>query len=156
MTKFEKDAEAQRQFTQDEITRIAREHDITRADLLGPRRTNKLVNARAALAQALREAGLTYRAIGLAIKRDATSVRGLLNRRVSPPKKAKTKLPQVAYVTEAERLFTEMRKRGSAALLMAIFATGKTHGPITPEQEVEAVRLAQRYRKPLQMGWLSC
>lgn len=156
MTKSEKDAEAQRQFIQDEITRIAREHGITRADLLGPRRTDKLVNARAALAQSLRENGLTYRAIGLGIKRDATSVRGLLRRRVNPPKKATTKPPAVPSFTEAERVFTEMRKRGSAALLLAIFATGKTHGPITPEQEVEAVRFAQRQRAPLQMGWMTC
>jgi hypothetical protein len=132
-----------------ETERVLAERGLTRRDLVGPCRTIKAVNARAAVAQALKEKGLSHRAIGLVIKRDRNSVRHLLGREVQPPGAD----PQVC-LTEAERMSAEMRRRGSAALLLAIFATGKTHGPVSPERQLAAVEWAQRHRGPLELKWM--
>ena len=62
------------------VTRIAREYEIPVSTILGRSRSRELSEARAEIAHALREQGLTLHEIGTAMNRHHTSVLYLLNK----------------------------------------------------------------------------
>lgn len=124
------------------IVRIAGEYDISLMDLLGPGKQEKLVAARTALCRLLHGMHLPIATIARVVGRDRTSVRNLLERKVNPTP---------AYFIQREDrdapaprdLTTKNYKahceRGSKALAAAIFATGKTHGPMPEQKLIDAM-----------------
>lgn len=139
------------------IVRIAGEYKITIMELLGPSKAEKLVAARTALCRLLHGKGLHITTIARVVGRDRSSVRNLLERRVNPTP---------AYFTRREvadpppREHTAQRykhacKRGSKALADAIFATGKTHGPMSERQQIDAMIWCRDGLKNLHaVGWM--
>lgn len=124
------------------IVRIAGEYNISLMDLLGPGKQEKLVAARVALCRVLHSLPLSISTIARVIGRDRASVRNLLERKVNPTP---------AYFIKREERDEPMPRdpstnnykahceRGSKALAAAIFATGKTHGPMPERKLVDAL-----------------
>lgn len=62
------------------LKRVCAMLDVNQADVLGPRRYKRLVDARAIIAAALRERGWALTDIGRAMNRDHTTIISLLKR----------------------------------------------------------------------------
>lgn len=137
------------------IKKFADEYGVQIRDLLGPTKAAVVVAARVALAKELRSQNLTYKVIGEVINRDHTSVRHLLRRKAGIPQKPAPRRDwEIATRGETERMFNDMCKRGSAALLLAIFATGKSYRPMDLAEQLKATEWAKK-AKPLRLvGWM--
>ena len=123
------------------IVRVAGEYKITIMELLGPSKQEKLVAARVALCRLLHGMHLPIATIARVVGRDRSSVRNLLERRVNPTpvffERREVADPPPREHT-AQR-YKHACKRGSKALADAIFATGKTHGPMSEKQQIDAL-----------------
>jgi hypothetical protein len=124
------------------IVRIAGEYNISLMDLLGPGKQEKLVAARVALCRVLHGLPLSISTIAKVIGRDRASVRNLLERKVNPTPAYFVRREVVADAAPRD-LTTKNYKahceRGSKALAAAIFATGKTHGPMPEQKLIDAL-----------------
>lgn len=124
------------------IVRIAGEYNISLMDLLGPGKQEKLVAARVALCRVLHNIPLSISTIAKVIGRDRASVRNLLERTDNPTPAYFVTREAVADSTPRD-LTTKNYKahceRGSKALAAAIFATGKTHGPMPEQKLIDAM-----------------
>lgn len=140
------------------IVRIAGEYKITIMELLGPGKQEKLVAARTALCRLLHGMHLPIATIARVIGRDRTSVRNLLQRRVNPSPVYFEKREVVADPPPREHTAQRYKhacKRGSKALADAIFATGKTHGPMSERQQIDAMLWCRDGLKNLHaVGWM--
>lgn len=136
------------------IKKIADVYSVALRDLLGHTRTLPTMEARAALVKALRAKGLSYNAIGRVINRDHSTVRQLLMRLQGGPKKERRMRENIAARSETERMSTDMLKRGSAALLLAIFATGKSYRPMSPAEVLAATEWAKKFKAVRPVGWI--
>ena len=139
------------------IVRIAGEYKITIMELLGPSKQEKLVAARVALCRLLHGMHLPIATIARVVGRDRSSVRNLLERRVNPTpvffERREVADPPPREHT-AQR-YKHACKRGSKALADAIFATGKTHGPMSEKQQIDALIWCRDGLKNLHaVGWL--
>lgn len=139
------------------IVRIAGEYKITIMELLGPGKQEKLVAARTALCRLLHGMHLPIATIARVVGRDRTSVRNLLERKVNPTpvffEKREVADPPPREHT-AQR-YKHACKRGSKALADAIFATGKTHGPMSEKQQIDAMLWSRDGLKNLHaVGWM--
>lgn len=136
------------------IKKIADAYSVSLRDLLGRTQTDEVSSARCALAHALLAKGLSYRAIGRVINREHSSVRQLLRRHSTQPKQKRKDRSNVAARSETERMFNDMCKRGSAALLLAIFATGKSYRPMSLAEQVAATEWARKIKPVRNIGWM--
>ena len=139
------------------IVRIAGEYKVGIMELLGPSKAEKLVAARTALCRLLHGMHLPISTIARVIGRDRNSVRNLLQRRVNPSpvyfEKREVADPPPREHT-AQR-YKHNCKRGSKALAEAIFATGKTHGPMSESQQIDALIWCRDGLKNLHAtGWM--
>jgi hypothetical protein len=126
------------------IVRVAGEYGVTIMDLLGPGKQEKLVAARVALCRVLRQTHLSHSTIGRVIGRDRTTVRDLIGRKLNPTPAYFVTREAVAAADAPPREHTAQRykdhcERGSKALAAAIFATGKTHGPMPEQKLIDAM-----------------
>jgi len=141
------------------IVRIAGEYKITIMELLGPNKQEKLVAARVALCRALHGMHLPIATIARVVGRDRSSVRNLLERKTNPTP-AFFEKSEVVAADPPPREHTAQRyknscKRGSKALADAIFATGKTHGPMSERQQIDALLWSRDGLKNLHAtGWM--
>ena len=141
------------------IHRVATEYGIGLMDLLGPGKQENLVAARVALCRALHGMHLPISTIARAVGRDRASVRNLLQRKVNPTPAYFAK-SEVVAADPPPREHTAQRykascKRGSKALADAIFATGKTHGPMSERQQIDALVWCRDGLKNLHAtGWM--
>ena len=139
------------------IVRIAGEYKITIMELLGPGKQEKRVAARVALCRLLHGMGLPIATIAKVVGRDRSSVRNLLERRVNPTPVFFEKR-EVADPPPREHTAQRYKyacKRGSQALADAIFATGKTHGPMSERQQIDALLWSRDGMKNLRAtGWM--
>lgn len=139
------------------IVRIAGEYKITIMELLGPSKQEKLVAARTALCRLLHGAGVPIATVARVVGRDRSSVRNLLERRVNPTP-AFFERREVADPPPREHTAQRYKhacKRGSKALADAIFATGKTHGPMSEKQQIDALIWCRDGMKNLHAtGWM--
>ncbi len=139
------------------IVRIAGEYKITIMELLGPSKQEKLVAARTALCRLLHGAGVPIATVARVVGRDRSSVRNLLERRVNPTP-AFFERREVADPPPREHTAQRYKhacKRGSKALADAIFATGKTHGPMSEKQQIDALIWCRDGLKNLHaVGWM--
>lgn len=139
------------------IVRIAGEYKITIMELLGPSKQEKLVAARTALCRLLHGAGVPIATVARVVGRDRSSVRNLLERRVNPTP-AFFERREVADPPPREHTAQRYKhacKRGSKALADAIFATGKTHGPMSEKQQIDALIWCRDGLKNLHAtGWM--
>jgi hypothetical protein len=120
------------------IVRIAGEYGVTIMEILGPSKQEKPVAARVALCRLLRGKDLTNAAIARVIGRDRSTVGSLLAHKSNPTpayfiQREERDEPAVRDLTTKN--YKAHCERGSKALAAAIFATGKTHGPM-PEQKL--------------------
>lgn len=139
------------------IVRIANEYKVTIMELLGPSKQEKLVAARTALCRLLHGAGVPIATVARVVGRDRSSVRNLLERRVNPTP-AFFERREVADPPPREHTAQRYKhacKRGSKALADAIFATGKTHGPMSEKQQIDALIWCRDGLKNLHAtGWM--
>lgn len=141
------------------IVRIAGEYKVTIMELLGPNKQEKLVAARVALCRLLHGMHLPISTIARVVGRDRSSVRNLLERKTNPTP-AFFEKPEVVAADPPPREHTAQRyknscKRGSKALAEAIFATGKTHGPMSERQQIDAMLWCRGGLKNLHAtGWM--
>lgn len=139
------------------IVRIAGEYKVTIMELLGPSKQEKLVAARTALCRLLHGAGVPIATVARVVGRDRSSVRNLLERRVNPTP-AFFERREVADPPPREHTAQRYKhacKRGSKALADAIFATGKTHGPMSEKQQIDALIWCRDGLKNLHAtGWM--
>ncbi len=139
------------------IVRIAGEYKITIMELLGPSKQEKLVAARTALCRLLHGAGVPIATVARVVGRDRSSVRNLLERRVNPTP-AFFERREVADPPPREHTAQRYKhacKRGSKALADAIFASGKTHGPMSEKQQIDALIWCRDGLKNLHAtGWM--
>lgn len=141
------------------IVRIAAEYKITIMELLGPGKPEKLVAARVALCRVLHGMHLPISTIAKVVGRDRASVRNLLERKVNPTP-AFFEKREAVVADPPPREHTAQRykhacKRGSKALADAIFATGKTHGPMSERAQMDALIWSRDGRKQLHAtGWM--
>lgn len=140
------------------IVRIAGEYKVGIMELLGPGKQEKLVAARVALCRLLHGMHLPIATIARVVGRDRTSVRNLLQRRVNPSPVYFEKREVVADPPPREHTAQRYKhacKRGSKALADAIFATGKTHGPMSERQQIDALIWSRDGLKNLHaVGWM--
>lgn len=136
------------------IKKIADVYGVSLRDLLGHSRTLGTMDARAALVKALRDKGLSYNAIGRVVNRDHSTVRQLLMRLSGAPRKERRMRDNIAARSETERMSTDMLKRGSAALLLAIFAAGKSYRPMSPAEVLAATEWAKKFKGLRPVGWM--
>lgn len=141
------------------IYKVATEYNVSLMDLLGPNKQEKLVAARVALCRVLHGMHLPISTIARVIGRDRSSVRNLLERKINPTP-ASFEKPEVVAADPPPREHTAQRyknscKRGSKALAEAIFATGKTHGPMSERQQIDAMLWCRDGLKNLHAtGWM--
>lgn len=140
------------------IVRIAGEYKVTIMELLGPNKQEKLVAARVALCRVLHGMGLPISTIARVIGRDRSSVRNLLERKTNPTpaffEKTEVATDPPPREHTAQR-YKNSCKRGSKALAEAIFATGKTHGPMSERQQIDAMLWCRDGLKNLHAtGWM--
>lgn len=126
------------------IVRIAGEYGVTIMEILGPSKQEKPVAARVALCRLLRGKDLTNAAIGRVIGRDRSTVGGLLAHKSNPTPAYFVTREAVAAADAPPREHTAQRYKdhcemGSKALAAAIFATGKTHGPMSEQKLIDAL-----------------
>jgi|688.fasta_scaffold34048_2 hypothetical protein len=126
------------------IVRIAGEYGVTIMELLGPGKQEKRVAARVALCRLLRCKELSNAAIGRVIGRDRSTVGSLLAHKSNPTPAYFVRREVVADADAAPRDLTTKNykahcERGSKALAAAIFATGKTHGPMPEQKLIDAM-----------------
>lgn len=132
------------------LRQIALKHGTTIAEVIGPTKLGNVVDARREMAILLRNKGLGYYEIGEALHRDHTSIRGLIHK-----KRSRVGRSSAAQREEIERQWNKMLKLGSMALLRAIYATGKLHGPMSEAAQVEAITWANKGDgKSVNVGWL--
>ena len=139
------------------IVRIAGEYNITIMQLLGPSKQEKLVAARTALCRLLHGMHLPIATIARVVGRDRTSVRNLLDRKVNPSPAyfAKREVADSPPREHTAQRYKHACKRGSKALADAIFATGKTHGPMSERQQIDALLWCRDGLKNLHaVGWM--
>ena len=140
------------------IHRIATEYGITLMELLGPGRPDKFVAARVALCRTLHGMHLPIATIARVVGRDRASVRHLLARRVNPTPAYFEKREVAAEAMPLEQPVQRYKVgcvRGSKALADAIFATGKTHGPMSERAQIDALIWSRDGLKKLHAtGWM--
>lgn len=139
------------------IVRVAGEYKITIMELLGPSKQEKLVAARTALCRLLHGMPLPIATIARVVGRDRTSVRNLLDRKVNPSPAyfAKREVADPPPREHTAQRYKHACKRGSKALADAIFATGKTHGPMSERQQIDALLWCRDGLKNLHaVGWM--
>lgn len=140
------------------IVRIAGEYKVTIMELLGPNKQEKLVAARVALCRVLHGTGLPISTIARVVGRDRSSVRNLLERKVNPTPAFFEKTEVVADPPPREHTAQRYKnscKRGSKALAEAILSTGKTHGPMSERQQIDALLWCRDGLKNLHAtGWM--
>lgn len=126
------------------IVRIAGEYGVTIMEILGPGKQEKRVAARVALCRLLRCKDLSNAAIARVIGRDRSTVGSLLAHKSNPTPAYFVRREVVADADAAVRDLTTKNykahcERGSKALAAAIFATGKTHGPMPEQKLIDAM-----------------
>lgn len=121
------------------ISRIAGEYNISLMDLLGPGKQEKIVAARVALCRVLRSVPLSISTIAKVIGRDRASVRNLLERTDNPTPAYFIKREEPMPRDPSTNNYKAHCERGSKALAAAIFATGKTHGPMPEQKLIDAM-----------------
>jgi len=126
------------------IVRIAGEYGVTIMEILGPGKQEKRVAARVALCRLLRCKDLSNAAIARVIGRDRSTVGSLLAHKSNPTPAYFIKREVVADSDSTPRDLTTKNykahcERGSKALAAAIFATGKTHGPMPEQKLIDAM-----------------
>ena len=140
------------------IVRIAGEYKVGIMELLGPSKAEKLVAARTALCRLLHGMHLPIATIARVVGRDRNSVRNLLQRRANPTPAYFAKREDVSEPPPREHTAQRYKhacERGSKALADAIFATGKTHGPMSESQQIDALTWCRDGLKNLHaLGWM--
>lgn len=140
------------------IHRTATEYGVSLMELLGPNKQEKLVAARVALCRVLHGMHLPIATIARVVGRDRSSVRNLLERKINPTPAFFEKSEVVADAPPREHTAQRYKnscKRGSKALADAIFATGKTHGPMSDNQQIDALLWSRDGLKNLDAtGWM--
>ena len=141
-----------------EIHKVATDYGLTLMELLGATRTEKTIAARVELCRQLFGMKLTISTIARVIGRDRATVRTMLQRKVNLTPAYFERRDVVAEVAPREQPAQRYRAncvRGSKALADAIFATGKTHGPMSEQQQMDAVLWARGGLKKLHAtGWM--
>lgn len=137
------------------IKLIEQTYSVTLREMRSHHRMHDTNDARLALAHALRAKGLSYRAIGEVINRDHSSVRYLLKRRDAQTGKRITRANRdIAVRSDLESMSKTAMYSGSAALLLAIFATGKAYRPMCLAEQIAAVEWAKKAKPLKQIGWM--
>jgi hypothetical protein len=136
------------------IQRIEHAYSVSLREMRSHSRTLEAIDARLAVANALRGKGLSYRAIGEVINRDHSSVRYLLKRRDAVTGKRIRRNPDAAVRSDLDSMSVKAMRAGSAALLKAIFATGKVYRPMSLAEQLEATEWIKKAPPLKQIGWM--